>query len=318
MSVGIVTVPVWGVHIADGVLAGPWLLAGFLFAAVLAGVGAFRIREEEIPRVAVLTAVFFIASLIHVRVGPTSVHLLLNGLVGVVLGWRAALAIPVGLFLQAALIGHGAFSTLGVNACVLVLPALTAGFTLRALGRAAWLRRSWVRGGVVAGCAAAGLLSLVYGVVLLVDNGLGGSGEFQLARANAVLAHPATWAVTGLVSALAAWGEYRLGHPPEFPLGLVAGELTVLLTLVLNSLALVLGGAADWHTVALLVFLAHLPIAVIEGFVLGFTVSFLARVQPGLVGLRRESPAPAAVACGSPLNGCHSSMGITSSSGTSH
>ena len=103
----------WAVHISDGVLAGPWLVGGFVVAAVL-WVGAVfidvvldalrrrRFREEEIAEVALLTAAFFVASLVHVRVGPTSVHLLLNGLVGVILGWRAALAIPVGLFLQAA------------------------------------------------------------------------------------------------------------------------------------------------------------------------------------------------------------------------
>jgi hypothetical protein len=31
-------------------------------------------------------------------------------------------------------------------------------------------------------------------------------------------------------------------------------------------------------------FVAHLPIAVIEGIILGFTVGFLARVKPALLG----------------------------------
>ena len=48
-----------------------------------------------------------------------------------VLGWRAGLAIPVGLFLQAVLLGHGGISTLGVNACVMTLPALAAGGLFR-------------------------------------------------------------------------------------------------------------------------------------------------------------------------------------------
>src|SRR5438132_11685586 len=123
----------WAVHISDGVLAGPWLAGGFVVAALLAVLGAWRIRDEEIPQVALLTAAFFVASLIHVRVGPTSVHLLLNGLVGVVLGWRAGLAIPVGLFLQAALLGHGGMTTIGVNSCVMVLPALLASYLFAGL-----------------------------------------------------------------------------------------------------------------------------------------------------------------------------------------
>src|SRR6476660_9158966 len=108
----------WAVHISDGVLAAPWWLGGFAVAGLLALFGAWRIREEEVPQVALLTAAFFVASLIHVRVGPTSVHLLLNGLVGVVLGRRAALAIPVGLALQVALLGHGGFTTIGINSCI--------------------------------------------------------------------------------------------------------------------------------------------------------------------------------------------------------
>src|SRR5205814_4022345 len=112
-----------------------WLLGGYAAAAALVGAAvlallrrasADRPLEDEIPRAALFAAVFFVASLIHIRVGPTSVHLLLNGLVGLTLGWWACLVIPAGLVLQAALLGHGDVSTLGVNTCVLLVPALLA------------------------------------------------------------------------------------------------------------------------------------------------------------------------------------------------
>src|SRR5262245_32571596 len=131
--------PLFAVHIADGVVTPVWLGGGAAPVGGLALLGAWRIREEQVPQVAVLTAAFFVASLIHVRVGPTSVHLLLNGLVGVVLGRRAALAIPVGLFLQAALIGHGGFTTLGINSCVMTLPALLAWLVFGGLRRLPWV-----------------------------------------------------------------------------------------------------------------------------------------------------------------------------------
>src|SRR6266581_2825350 len=100
----------FAVHISDGVLTAPWLVGGFVLAALLLALAALRIRDEEIPRIAILTAAFFVSSLIHIRVGPTSIHLLLTGLVGVLLGPRAPLAIFVGLVLQATLIGHGGYS----------------------------------------------------------------------------------------------------------------------------------------------------------------------------------------------------------------
>src|SRR5436309_8202046 len=109
----------FAVHISDNILTAPWWLGGFVLAAFLFFLGSRRLQDEEVPRIALLTAAFFIASLVHVRVPPTSVHLILNGLVGVVLGWRACLAIPVGLFLQALLIQHGGFTTLGINTCIM-------------------------------------------------------------------------------------------------------------------------------------------------------------------------------------------------------
>src|SRR5436190_4012331 len=132
-------------HISDGVLAAPWLAGGFALAGLLAVVGCWGMRDEEIPRVALLTAAFFLASSLHIKVGPSSVHLLLNGLVGVLLGWRAALAIPVGLLLQAVLLQHGGLASLGVNSCVQVVPALAAGLGFACLRRLPGLERSSVR-----------------------------------------------------------------------------------------------------------------------------------------------------------------------------
>src|SRR6201996_1489777 len=114
------------VHLSDGVLSPVWLIAGFAGMALLMIPAMLRVRDEEIPRIALLTAAFFVASSFHVRVGPTSVHLLLNGLVGVILGPRACLAIPIGLLLQYLLVQHGGWSTVGVNSCVMALPALLA------------------------------------------------------------------------------------------------------------------------------------------------------------------------------------------------
>jgi cobalt/nickel transport system permease protein len=292
------TATLLAVHISDGILAPAWLGGGFLVAGLLALVGAWRIRDEEIPRVALLTAAFFVASLLHVPVGPTSVHLLFNGLAGVVLGRRVALAIPLGLVLQAALLGHGGLGSLGVNSCIMVVPALLAWQLFALLRRVPWLRRRWFRSSLVCLSALAWTLSLVYSVGLLVGGWESSFRVLDLAGAAALTLQPVTLAAAVALALLAAWGERRLENAPEFPVGLLIGEVAVLATVFLNCLALVWGGEEDLRAIAIVNLVAHLPIAVVEGVVLGFTVSLLARVKPDVIGwegLREEAPARLAV-----------------------
>lgn len=111
-------------HIPDGVLAAPVLIGGALFSAGLVSVALRRLDYERIPQAAVLSAAIFVASLITVPLGPSSAHLLLSGLMGVVLGWAAVPAILVALLLQAAFFGYGGLLVLGVNTLNLALPAL--------------------------------------------------------------------------------------------------------------------------------------------------------------------------------------------------
>ncbi|HZT79169.1 MAG TPA: energy-coupling factor ABC transporter permease [Gemmataceae bacterium] len=277
--------PTFAVHISDGVLQPTWEWAGFAAAGLLALFGAWRIRDEEIPRVALLTAAFFVASQIHVQVpaGP-STHLLLNGLLGVVLGRRALLAVPVGLFLQVILFGHGGFYSLGVNSVVMGLPALLAALLFAGLRRLPWLRRPWFRAALVAGSVLAFGLSLVYAVTLLVTNDPRQLADADPSWADRVTFHPATLAAAALLAALAAWAERRLEHAPEFPLGLVVGESAVLATILLHTVVLIFGGRERWYSLALLTFIIHLPLAVLEGAILGFAVGFLARVKPEMLG----------------------------------
>jgi cobalt/nickel transport system permease protein len=286
--------PTFAVHISDGMLQPSWEWGGMAVAALLALFGAWRIRDEEIPRVALLTAAFFVASLIHVPVpGGPKTHLLLNGLLGVILGRRALLAVPVGLALQAALFGHGGFLSLGVNSVVMGLPALLAGALFAGLRRLPWLRRPWFRAALVAGSVLGFSLSLVYAVTLLVTNRPSQIGDADLTWANRVTFHPALLGAAVVAAGLAAWAEYRLGHAPEFPIGLVVGEFAVLATILLNTVALIFGGRADWASLALLTFIIHLPLVVVEGVILGFAVGFLARVKPEMLG----RPAPENTEC---------------------
>src|SRR6185437_8393536 len=97
--------------------------------------------------------------------GPTRVHLLLNGLVGVVLGRRAPLAILMGLTLQAVLLGHGGFTTIGINACVMTLPALLAAAMFAGLRRLPWFGRTSNAITWLCGCVL-GMVSVLATLVL--------------------------------------------------------------------------------------------------------------------------------------------------------
>jgi len=113
-------------HVSDGILSAPVLIAGFVGMGVIAAATMRNMDMEEIPKISVITAVFFIASLIKFPIGVTSIHLILNGLVGVVLGWRAFAAIMLGIILQAVLFGHGGVTVIGVNTVMLGGGALVA------------------------------------------------------------------------------------------------------------------------------------------------------------------------------------------------
>ena len=126
-------------HIPDGILPlgltlGGWAVAAGLTAVCLNRIAAQPDPRAGLPRASMMTAAFFAASLIHIPVPPSSVHLMLPGLMGAMLGWYALPAILIGLTFQAVMFGHGGLTTLGVNAVILGLPALLAFGVTRFLG----------------------------------------------------------------------------------------------------------------------------------------------------------------------------------------
>ena len=111
-------------HISEGVLSAPVLGGGAVLAAVGTWMGLRRLDYDRLMTVAILSAAFFVASLIHVPVGFASAHLIMNGLLGAVLGWAAFPAILIGLALQALLFQFGGITVLGVNTFNMAAPAV--------------------------------------------------------------------------------------------------------------------------------------------------------------------------------------------------
>jgi cobalt/nickel transport system permease protein len=120
-------------HISEGILSAPVLVTGAALAAAGVAVGLKRMDPDAIPRVAVLSSTFFVASLIHVPVGPSSVHLILNGINGILLGWLCFPSILVALALQAILFQFGGITVLGINTVNMALPGVICYYLFRRL-----------------------------------------------------------------------------------------------------------------------------------------------------------------------------------------
>lgn len=207
-------------HISDGVLPAEVWGAGLALTAGAVWVSVRRFDERMVPQIAVMTSLFFVASSIPLPLGFTSVHLLLVGLMGIVLGWLSFPALLVALFLQFVLLGTvGGITTLGVNTLTMGVGALVS---------------RWV---------------------------------FQALR--------------------------RSGRTTVCPHAFVASLLGVTCSGV-AFIGVMATGGKDIESVARWVFLAHVPVLVLDGLVTQAAVSFLARVKPEMI--------PGSQAAGSPDN----------------
>ncbi len=181
-------------HIAEGTLSPETLVAGAILAAAGVAVGLRKMEYDRIPQVAVLSASFFVASLIHVPIGPSSAHLILNGLCGVILGWAVFPAMLVALFLQAILFGFGGITTLGVNTVVMAFPGIVCYYLFNSPIRTRSPRTAMIMG------FAAGVLGIVVGALVLSTALLFSSGKFLHVVELILAAHVPVMVLEGIIT----------------------------------------------------------------------------------------------------------------------
>lgn len=109
-------------HISEGVLPPVYLISGWVLSGGSVLLSLKSISGRDIPKVALLSGLFFVISLIHIPLGPTSVHLTLNGLLGILLRQGVFPAIFVALVFQALFFQYGGITVLGVNTLSMALP----------------------------------------------------------------------------------------------------------------------------------------------------------------------------------------------------
>ncbi|MGB0682774.1 MAG: cobalt transporter CbiM [Magnetovibrionaceae bacterium] len=204
-------------HLVDGVLSAPVLVTGAAIAATGLALSLRRLDQDQLPRTAMLSAAFFVVSLIQVPLAGTSVHLIMAGLLGILLGWLAIPAIFIGLLLQAVLFGVGGVTALGVNLMIMAAPAIACHFVFEKLkGRIPVT----VLGGLCGGLA-------VLMTALLVSASLVASGPELVWPANLVL----------------------MGHLPALVLEVILTATAVrFLAKVRPDLLGVTGASADFET----------------------------------------------------------------------
>ncbi len=179
------------VHIVDGALSAPILIGGVSVAVAGVAIGLRSIAPDRIPQVGLVSAALFVASLVHVPLGPSSVHLLLNGLAGIVLGWAVFPAVLIALLLQAVFFGYGGLTVLGVNVAVMTLPAIFCYYAFRpVLGRGAAF--GW---GAATGAASVALTCVAVGLALAFSG-----GEFIPAAKLVLVAHVPVMVVEAVVT----------------------------------------------------------------------------------------------------------------------
>ena len=165
-------------HISEGVLSPAVLGAGAVLAAAGIVIGLRKLDYDRLMTVA------------------SSVHLILNGLLGMLLGWAAFPSIFVALMLQAILFQYGGITVLGVNTFNMAFPAVVCYYAFRPM----LLKSARQR---IVGAFCCGALS-VAGAGLLTALSLSFSDEGFLRTAQILfLAHIPVMIVEGVITALA-------------------------------------------------------------------------------------------------------------------
>ena len=183
-------------HISEGILSGSVLAAGWAGTCALTAIGLKKTDTSRIVRTALVSSAFFLASLVNVRIGPSSTHMSLLAPMGLALGWGVFPAVFTALLLQAVLFHFGGLLVLGVNTFIMGSAALSVYLLFGKI-----IRESKNRAVVISVSFIAGTLGVVLGAILaggclgLTDN------NFLNAAKVLVTAHVPVAVIEGVVTA---------------------------------------------------------------------------------------------------------------------
>ena len=182
-------------HISEGYLSGPVLISGAAMAVVGCAIGLKKIDYDQIAQAGILAAAFFVASLVHVPIGPSSAHLILNGMVGILLGWGAFPVILAALLLQGIFFQFGGITTLGVNTIIMAGPAVVVHYCCRP-----WLGRQDKTGALAAFLAGAGAVALA--ALFMAASLIFTDEKFLVVAGTAIAVHLPVMVIEGIITSI--------------------------------------------------------------------------------------------------------------------
>ena len=270
------------VHISDGILAS-WLW-GYVGWGITAAILAYTLKKmkiDDVPKLSVITAAIFVASLIRIPAGPASIHLVLSGFAGVTLGILAYPCIFIAVVMQAFLFQHGGVTTIGINTVNMGVPALISFLLFRTgMKLNIEIKRKEVIIGAIAGGIAVALVILLFTVELLISG-----KEYTDVTQFFIITHI-------LMILIVSYLIYRTGIKlsveirKEVLFGAIAGGTAVALAVLLLAVELLVTGE-KFTEITTTVVLAHIPVILVEAIFTGVIVGFLATVKPEMLSIKR-------------------------------
>lgn len=177
-------------HISEGVLSPTVIISSSAILIPLIINSVRKLQYDDISKVALLSAAFFVISTIHLPIGVTSVHFMMLGVIGIMLGWHSFTALLIALLLQALLIGFGGISSLAVNTLNTGVGALVGFYLFKIIKN----RLPFVITSFLVGFVPTIVASLGIAVALMFSN-----NEFITVAKTAFLAHLPLAFVEGII-----------------------------------------------------------------------------------------------------------------------
>ena len=157
-------------HISEGILSSGMLLTGWAGSVAGISYGLRKTDPDKIIKTALISSAFFLASLVNVRIGPSSTHLTLLAPIGLILGSAVFPAVFTALLLQAVLFHFGGIVVLGANTFIMGTASLSVYIMFGRIIRSSEGRLHLMTASFIAGMLAVMIGASLTGIFLMMTD----------------------------------------------------------------------------------------------------------------------------------------------------